>query len=111
MRRSAPSAAGTGGEADPAGGEALRAAVRERARAVLISTGCQGRCPLGPVATVGHAHPSTGPAVPGTLTWTSPPVVLGPLDPPGDRALAAWIRRTAPRLADLPPRLRALLPG
>ncbi len=73
---------------------ALRAAVRDRRDAVLLSIACLGACHLGSVAAVGWAR--TRPQV-GALDWTGPPVLLTMLDLPARAEAAAdWIRHDAP---------------
>ncbi len=80
-------------------GTALRAAVRDRPRAVLLSTACLARCHLSSVAAVGWAAAARS----GQLSWLGPPLLLGMLDLPHNAAAAAaWIRHGAPDPRTLP---------
>ena len=81
-------------------GHLLRAAVRRRPDAVLLSTACLGPCHLGSVAAVGWARAR---ARGGRLDWLARPVLLTMLDRP-ERAAAAsgWITAGAPDAHTLP---------
>ncbi len=86
-------------------GHLLRAAVRQRPDAVLLSTACLGPCHLGSVAAVGWARPR---AQGGRLDWLARPVLLTMLDSPKRAAAASsWINAGAPDAGTLP----ALLTG
>lgn len=90
-----------------AGAAALRAAVRDRAHAVLVAAPCLRRCQPGSTAAVGWATVGDG-----SIRWTSRPVVVDGLEGGGGvdgrsraRMLADWIRDGAPDPAHLPPTL------
>ena len=97
----APAHRGTG----PA---ALRAAVRDRAHAVLVAAACLGRCQPGGTAAVGWAAVGDG-----RIRWSSPPVLVDGIEGAGSRSggatdvcgrvgvLADWIRSGAPDPATL----------
>lgn len=75
---------------DPA--EHIRSAVAGRERAVLVHSGCLGRCEQGSVAVVGSGRYDDG-----RLDFVATPWMLCLLDRPGaGRAAAKWIAGAAP---------------
>lgn len=91
----------TAAAAGPAGAQ-LRAAVRERPGAVLVSTGCLGPCARGCVAVVG---PGSADAQ-GRVSWHGRPVGLELVERPDRVAeFAAWVSGPAPDVTRLPERL------
>ena len=94
-----PSAAASG----PCG-QLLAEAVRQRPRAVLVSTGCLGPCERACVAAVGWGMSHRG-----QLRWSGRPAGLGLVEMPAHAAaLAAWISGSAPDLKTLPGDLRRI---
>jgi len=80
----------------------LREAVGHQPRAVLLTTGCLGRCHDGGVAAVGWA---TGGRE--GLRWREQPVAVTEIHlVDRARALAQWVCGAAPRVDRLPRRLR-----
>ena len=85
----------------------LRAAVRRRPDAVLMTTLCLGHCELAAVAAVGWARSAHN-----SLAWLGPPVLLERTDT-AERAaaLASWVTAGAPEPGTLPDGLIGSVPG
>lgn len=83
-------------------GPRMRAAVRERPDAILMTVACPGLCHLGGVVAVGWAASSER-----RLDWQGRPTLLSRVDE-HDRnvALADWVRCGAPDVEHLPVQLR-----
>lgn len=83
-------------------GSRIRAAVRERSDAVLMTVTCPGLCHLGGVVAVGWADSGER-----RLDWQGRPVLLARVEEP-DRnvALADWVRSGAPDVKQMPAQLR-----
>lgn len=78
---------------------ALRHAVANSRRAVLVSTGCLGGCAVGPVMAVSTGRLDAGRLQAVATRW------LGPMQAGRTRALARWVADGGPLAASVPTEL------